>query len=844
MSVPTRVADAFYRGMLLLFPSAIRRRHGADMVGHFTRQRAMLQGRPVALALLWIRVTLETVRHGLALRVASLRWPQGIGADIVFALRLHRRNIQPVALVIGGLALAVGLSTALITVTRSITNTSVDLPALDRFYFAGRAAVRNEPYRPVTTADLPAAIARLGETSAAGILTANVRRLDDRSLDRPAAVHFVSAGFFRMTGARFERGGGFHADPVTGVNPPVVVSRPAWRHHFGFAEDIVGQTVQLNGRTFTVIGVAARGFSGASSSAPAFWAPLATFDPEWRSDGRLRESAAYAINLLVRLPDGAELPWAVDRLATVYDGPVLRAVGDSGGFAEARELTVVVGMLCVLLLLLGCANVSTMLAATNAERRHELRTRVALGAGRARLIRQLLTEGMLVGGLASLGGILLALWLGPLFLSLGAFPDRDVYLDPVALATAVIAALCSGVISSLWPAWRASAPERRVAPAGRRLLLTVQATACVSILGVAGLLERGAVSAQTVDVGFDADRVWTINAVVGQTRSLEDGRLRLDRAVRALSAHPGVTAVAIGSGTLFGSSASSMGTQGPGDSIRIYTKRIDTAWFRTLGIPLQAGRTFTDADLRADDVVVISHGLVRRWWGDVDPVGTDAGRLHRSLAGATVVGVVADALPHSLLDAGSGAEALYRPVRQEDLGPAQLFIRSDRPAIEAFEMIRNVMMATFPGERFHPTQMNEVVADYRAALRIPARALTLASTAVLILALIGIAGVTATFVRLRRRDLAVHAVLGADRSALRRLVARQYLAPVAIGVAGGAFLAAFAGAGMRALLVGVHPIDPLALGGAGVLLVSGAWLASLASSRRATTVQPAEVLRD
>jgi putative ABC transport system permease protein len=839
-----RVADALYRGLLLLFPASIRRRHGADMALHFTRQRAMLRGHPAALVLLWVRVVVETARHGIALRVASLRWPEGIGADIVFALRLHRRNLQPIALVIGGLALAVGLSTALITVTRSITKTSADLPAPDRFYFAGRAAVSNEPYRPVTTADLPGAIARLGETSAAGILTSSVRRIDDRSLDRPASAQFVSAGFFRMTEARFERGGGFHTEPVTGVNPPVVISRPAWRHHFGFAEDIVGRTVRLNGRSFTVVGVAARGFSGISTSAPAFWAPLGAFDPEWRDDGRLRESAAHAINLLVRLPEGGALPWAVDRLATVYDGPVLRAVGDGGGFAEERELTAVVGVLCALLLLLGCANVSTLLAATNTERHHELRTRVALGAGRARLIRQLLTEGLLVGGLASVGGILLALWLGPMFLSLGAFSDRDVHLDHVALASAVIAALGSGVISSLWPAWRASAPERRVAPQGRRVLLTVQATACVCILGVAGLLERGAVSAQTVDVGFDADKVWTINALAGRTRSLEDGRLRLDRAVQALSAHPGIAAVSVGAGTLFGGGSSAMGTQGPGGAVRIYTKRIDTAWFRTLGVPLVAGRIFTDADMRVDDVVVISHGLVQRVWGDDDPVGTDAGRLHPSLTGVVVIGVVADALPHSLLDAGSGGLAIYRPVRLGDIEPAQIFIRSERSTTEAFEMIRSVMMTTFPGERFHPTQLSEVVAGNQFALRAPARALTLASTAVLILGLIGIAGVTATYVRLRRRDLAVHVVLGADRAALRTLVARQYLLPVVIGVAGGAALAALAGAGMRALLVGVHPIDPLALGGAGVLLVSGAWVASLASARRATTVQPAEVLRD
>jgi hypothetical protein len=338
--------------------------------------------------------------------------------------------------------------------------------------------------------------------------------------------------------------------------------------------------------------------------------------------------------------------------------------------------------------------------------------------------------------------------------------------------------------------------------------------------------------------------VWTINALAGRTRSLEDGRLRLDRAVQALSAHPGIAAVSVGAGTLFGGGSSAMGTQGPGGAVRIYTKRIDTAWFRTLGVPLVAGRIFTDADMRVDDVVVISHGLVQRVWGDDDPVGTDAGRLHPSLTGVVVIGVVADALPHSLLDAGSGGLAIYRPVRLGDIEPAQIFIRSERSTTEAFEMIRSVMMTTFPGERFHPTQLSEVVAGNQFALRAPARALTLASTAVLILGLIGIAGVTATYVRLRRRDLAVHVVLGADRAALRTLVARQYLLPVVIGVAGGAALAALAGAGMRALLVGVHPIDPLALGGAGVLLVSGAWVASLASARRATTVQPAEVLRD
>jgi predicted permease len=811
------------------------------MADHFAHQRRELAARPVALAVLWVRAIVDAVRHGMAQRMplGTLgRWSlHGIHADVRFAVRLHRRNLGPVVLVTAGLAMAVGLSTALVTITRTFTNTSVGLDDPERYFFAGAATGRHEPSRPATTADLPVVMDRLGADAAAGILAASAWRIDELALPRPAAMHFVTANFFRMTGARFERGAGFEADPALGLTPPLVISRAARRHYFPSVDDaeIVGRQVRLNGRTFIVSGVAAREFTGPDVSAPAFWAPLAVFDPDWREDGRLRASAVHWLRLLVRLPDGAPASWAESRLAAVFEQPVLRPVEDRAGFREAVPLTMAVGGLCVLLLLLGCVNVGALVAATNVERRHELRTRVALGASRSRLIRQLLTEGVLLGGLASLAGVWCATWIGPVLLNLALRPAIEFHLDAAALGLAVIAALASGVVSSLWPAWRASGPARPPHRRSRRVLLTMQAAVCLSVLAVAGLLERGAVRAQTVAVGFDADKVWAINALVGLTRSAEDGLDRLLRAEAALSAHPAIEAVAVGGVTSFGGSASMLGPD-------LYDKRVGPGWFSTIGIPLLAGRDFT-ADDGAGSVAIVSRSSAMRAWGRGDVVGEDAGRVHPVLAGHVVVGVAADAVPHSLLDIGTGAQALYRPLRLEDHTSAQLIIRSARPASEAFEMIRATMAATFPEERVRPVLLDAVVADYRDKLRAPARALSIASTALLVLALIGIAGVAATYVRLRQHDLAVHVVLGADRRSLRALVMRQYLLPVTVGIIGGAVVAVFAGFGMRAMLLDVHPVDPLALGGAAVVLFAGAWLASSGSARRAGVVEPADVLR-
>jgi predicted permease len=765
-------------------------------------------------------------------------------ADIRFALRLHRRNVRPVLAVTVGLALAVGLATAMVTIVRALTDTTVGLADARRFYFAGAARVGDEPSRPVTTADLPLLTDALGSDVVTGILPSGARSIDDRELQRPAPVHFVGANFFRMTDAAFERGMGFHTDPAPGAIPPLVVSRAAWRHYFDSSAVIVGTAVQLNGRTFVVVGVAARGFAGPYTTAPAFWAPLSSYDPDWRDGGRLRASATQWMTALVRLPEDATVAWAVSRLSPVFTLPVLRPVADGGGFREAVPVAVTVGTLCVLLLLLGCANVGTLVAATNAERHAELRTRAALGASRGRLIRQLLTEGVVLGGLAAAGGVWVASFLGPVFLSLGAFPALDFHLDGVTLAGAIGAAVLSSVVSSIWPAWRASARVAQSRRPSRRVLLAIQAAACIAVLAVAGLLERGAARAQVVDVGFDDERVWTINALVGLTRSPEEGAIRIDHATRLLGAHPAVEAVAVGSRTAFGGSSSRFGASVGGDDVGVYVKRVSSGWFATLGIPLLTGRDFASVADDADNVVIVSDGLARRAWGGEDPIGTDAGRLNASLSGATVIGVAADALPHSLLDTGTGAHTVYRPLQLADLNGAQLFVRTARPPSEAFEIIRGVMAAGFPDQRYRPVQMSEVVDSYRTGLQVPARAISLVSVAMLALALIGIAGVTATFVRLRQQDLAIHLVLGADPAGLRRLVTRQYLWPVSVGIGAGAAMAALAGFGMRAMLVGVHPVDPLALGTASALLLAGAWLASLAASRKAMVVATADVLRD
>jgi putative ABC transport system permease protein len=534
----------------------------------------------------------------------------------------------------------------------------------------------------------------------------------------------------------------------------------------------------------------------------------------------------------------------------------LLPIDDQSQVREAGPVSLAIRTLLMLVLLLGCANVSTLLMASQMARRSELATRAALGASRARLVRQLMTEGVLLGAAGGALGGLMAFWAGRLLLSLiHVGPTIDIAADGRTLMFIGLASLLSGVVSSLAPALRASRTDLRswlghdaahTSGSGRfgSVVIGGQAALCMAVVACAVLLAQSARKAQDVTIGFDAASVLT-TGLGGAVRSPEISRSDASLALEAVRALPAVAASAVGRGSSAGGSSSSLRVQSPAGPYRMYVQQTSEDYLRVLGVDVIRGRYFDRVEFeQSAPVVVIGEGVARATWGDGDPVGDDAGRLHSSLTGHRIIGVARDVVAHDIREAGGRASALYRPLALEDYPYAQLFVRvrADEPA--AARTLQMAVMSRLPDLRPRFTSLAAGFERQAQVLGLPARVAGVSAVVVLFLAALGLGGVAATLVRHRRRELAIRIALGASHGQVTRLVVGHILRPVALGVLTGAGLATLLGTAMRGVLIGVSAVDPVSmLLGALILFASGA-VAIAGPARVAARVAPGQLLKD
>ena len=693
----------------------------------------------------------------------------------------------------------------------------------------------------------------------------------------------VSGDFFQVYGVQPAHGRTLRADEnEEGKNLVVVLSHGFWNRTFGGDPAAVGRSLQLNGESYEVVGVMPASFRDFFNARAELWTPL-VFRPEQFADGnrtneflsftgRLKEGVSpelaraqmeqFASRLRTNYPDNYPNDWSL----------LVRPLPEQGSRAVKPALMVLLGAVGFVLLI-ACANVANLQLARTASRAREIAVRVALGASPTRLMRQLLTESVLLALAGGSLGVLLAIWGVPALLSLNNRnlpPAAEIGVDATVLLFALLVSVITGLLFGLMPAMqvaradlheslkeggRGSAGDRKSLAVRRGLVITTVALA-LTLLAGAGLLMRSFAKLTSVSPGFRSGNLLTFQVALPAAKYGND-TLRLmahERMASAIAAVPGVVSVGSTSNIPFGGNWSTgsfnvegytppPNTPGPWGDQRV----VSPGFLPAIGATLLHGRQFTDQD-RAESprVVIVDDEMVKRYWPNADPIGKrityDDPQNDSIVNWLEVVGVVTHTL-HEGLDAQPRVQ-VYRPLAQRPIGFAGYTVRTAGQPLQAVNAIRAAIRSVDGDVPISQVNTMDALIDEANGPRRFAMVL-LGSFAALamILASIGLYGVMSYIVTQRERELGVRVALGASTREVLGLVLGQGLKLVVVGIALG--LAASLGLTrfMERMVFNVSTTDPLTFAAMSLMLILVALLASYLPARRATKVDPIEALR-
>ena len=800
--------------------------------------------------------------------------------DLKHALRALRRAPGFTAVAVLSLALGIGANTTIFSVANAFLFQS---PRAERPEELVR--IYNRHHSPFDFRDYTYFKERNGVFSHMIGERMSYVGLDAGDQTERVLAGMVSADFFPALGLPMAAGRAFAGvrDEPAPV-PPVVLTHRFWTSRFGGDPAIVGRTLRLNGSTFTVVGVSPEGFtSSVWGWRPDFFVPLGEARALLGQEPREFGGSLY---VTARLKPGvtvgqanAELQTLMTQLARTdtarYARMTVRVDHARGINAEIRQPAVVVsGLLMVvvgMVLLIACANVANLLLARATTRRREIGIKLALGASRWTIVRQLLVESVILALAGGALGLLVAAWTtDALPRMLPADQPVELRLTPDGRVLAFTTALCllTGIVFGLAPALQSSRPDvipalRDDAAVGgyrrsrlRSTLVVVQVTLSLVLLSGSALFLRSLANARVIDPGFDTRGLYDAALDVGTLR-YDDARqgafyAELARRAREL---PGVRAASLGavvplSGSnnetrvILESDPSAPVEKQP----RVYFNVVGAGYLGTLGIPLLRGRDFSAQDVEgAPPVVILSETAARQIWPDVTDPGQAVGRrvswLGPNGPWMTVVGVARDSKFLSLGERPT--RFMYLPFGQNARSEMTLHVRAPGVGAAALgEALRGVVKELEP--RLPPVSVTTIVQDMQISL-LPAQAgagfLGTFGLLALVLATVGIYGVTSYAVAQRTREIGIRTALGANRRDVLRLVLGESMRLVAIGGALGLALALGAGRLLQSLLYGVSPTDPLTFAGTPLLLAGVALLATLIPARRAAKVDPMVALR-
>jgi predicted permease len=844
--------------------------------------------------------TLELGRvHSITQQVREARTGASIDAivkDVRYGARVLRANPGFTLVVVLSLGIGIGANSAIFSVANALMLRTLSVPAPGELFTPRRTS------EPVQSQYSFPDFAQLRDgLPAANTLAAmsRVMRVQARTGNEPnpANMQLVSGEFFEVLRLSTGVGRLFTADDnrTVGAHPVAVVSDTFWRRRLGAAPDIMGRDMTLNGGRVSIVGVAPPGFTGLWLESPVdVWVPLA-MQAEVRYIGNMSANNANLeqpwmpqenirwLDLLARAgrADGTEAAALNVSFRAIAVREASLAEGDGGGRVDQDRLVLepyargasalrtrfrtplfALMAMVALLLLIACVNTANLMLARAAARQREMAVRLSIGAGRGRIVFQMLIESVLLGTLAAGVGLLMTPFAGEFLIRMtlgiqsGPLPI-DASLDGRVLLFTAVITLAASLLCGIVPAWRAT--DIRLADTlksqGRgnhggarqhlaRVLVGSQVALSLLLVVAAGLFLRSLDKLSSLPLGFDPARVVSaaINPRFGGYRPEELPAL-YRRVIEKVEAMPGVESAALAvhgvmsTGRTIGQGFVVTGYQpAPGESIAIQQNQVTPAFLRTIGLTPIAGRDFTERDT---EVAIINEAMARRYFDGRDPIGQ---RFGEDVANLEIIGVVRDARINSVREAAM--PMAFMPVGDTPgyLGALQVRTVGDpsRVAASLARAIQEVEPA-LPVDRI--TAVTTLVSGTFRQEQVIARLTTVLGTLALGLACLGLYGLMAYTVKRRTSEIGLRFALGAGRGRVLWMVLRESMLLVTAGLAAGLPVVFVVSQLIGGLLFEVPPNDPTTIAIATFLLLIVAAAASYVPARRASRVEPLIALR-
>ena len=825
----------------------------------------------------------QTLLREVSRDMWSFRSLETLFQDLLYGVRMLLKNPGFTLIAVITLALGIGANTAVFSVTNALLLRPFDFHDLDRVVSVYSTAPQQgnilSGMAPADFADM-----RRQQTVFADLAAYRGSNLNLTGAGEPERVQSVevTANFFRLLDGEAALGRAFlPEEEQAGRGQVAALSYALWRRRFGADPKIVGATISLDEKAYTVIGVMSERFD--FPKPVEIWTPLALSNEAW-NERRLRSLAVVA-----RLKAGVELGQAnaevealAQRLTTQYPqtnggrGATVRLLSQSvNGEYNGVFLSLLMSAVGFVLLI-ACVNIANMQLARGAARSREMAVRAALGAGRPALVRQLLTESLLLGLIGGACGLLVSFWLLDYLRS--SMPlDQIQYIsgwehisvNERAMIFTLAVSMASGVIFGLFPAMQSSKPNLNEAlkeggrsdgaGAGRQrlrkaLIVAEVALALVLLVG-AGLMVKGfARLTEKQHQGFDPRNVLTLRTMLPPSRYAEGSQIAAfhRQAQERLSALPGVESATSASFLPGSNNWNSIEFQIegqpaplPGQERGITYQKAGVDYFRTVRIPIIKGRAFSASDIDSETrVAVISETLARRYFPNEDSIGrrVKVGAAESAELWHTIIGVAGD-VSRFMFDRET-QPMLYLPIQQFPDRGAYLIVRASGATMAAVPAVRAQIAALDDKLPLYEIKSHEqVIADQMAGLRQVAAWMGMFGALALALAALGVYGVMAYAVSQRTREIGVRMALGARPHDVFRLIVGQALKLAALGLAIGLPVALALGRVMAGALFGVVALDPMTFVGFTLLLTSVALLACYLPARRAMRVDPMVTLR-
>jgi putative ABC transport system permease protein len=801
-------------------------------------------------------------------------WLDALLRDAAFGARMLARNPGFTLMAVLTLALGIGANTALFSVVHRLLIAPLPYRDAHQLAYVYEFWPYEQPFRAAVSPDYGKW--RDGSRLAAGVAafgTSRTLRLSSDEGPERLEGTAVTANFLNLIGVPPVLGRSFSQDEDRPGGPPaVILTHGLWQRRFDSSVDVVGSRIELDEIPRTVVGVLPESFLFPDNEfQPAVLLPMGLpANPDWSSERQFRVlrvmarlkpgvgTAAVASEFLELIRPGfAQEPRQFVRMRRDMEVRVAPLRERLSG--DIRRRVLLLQGAALLVLMIGCLNVANLQIARSVARRKEMALRSALGAGRGRLARQLMTESLLLSGAGWAAGLALGYWgvgLMRSFLPAGLHLAALVRLDTTAVAFAASIAILTGLAAGIAPALLGSqvglntrnasaAPHQRL----RSVLVIAEVAVAVVLVAASGLLIRSFIRMASVDLGFDPHNVLTLRIALPEGKYPDPGRrvAFFEQVVARVRQLPGVENAAVSTGLPLIGARNGAGTAfdnrpepPPGSRPVVAMDMIDPQYFRTMKIPLRRGRFFTNSDrFGAPRVVIVNEAFGAQFYPGVEPVGR---RISPGRDWAEIVGVVANVRQRGLQDFET--PTIYAPYRQVSTPDIVVVLRTAGAPGALASAARKAVLDLDPHQPVHDVAtMEERIGDALELQRTNMTLMGALAGLALVLAATGIFGVLAYLVSRRSQEIGIRMALGAQRANVVGLVLLHGMTLVVIGIAIGAAGALATTRLLTTLLYEVNPRDPWVFLTVPVLFIGVAALACYFPARWAAAVDPVVTLR-